>query len=387
MISAMPTLTNVRFVRTSRNWRSQPPGRRCISTLLPPRTPAFVFDIDGVLLRGETVLEPTRNAFRILHGENPFNRKIPYIFLTNGGGVSEETRCLNLSRQLGFDIPINRYIQSHTILKSIAHRFHDKHVLVLGGRGNTLKSVAHSYGFRKVYNPLDILAWNHAIYPFIDLTEEEKMMHGTHQDLSKVKFHAILVFHDPRNWGLDIQVMCDILRGNGFLAEPTSIHSATDVEVIFCNPDLLWKNEWEGPRLGQGGFRKAWEGVWSHLKMGQNDPVITQLGKPTRETYSFAADVLREVSDELDVKLTFGSSDDVGTLGRSSSNIYMIGDNPESDIAGANLAGWNSVLVHTGVYDPRHRPSLPESKRPTLEAKDVEEAVRLVIHEEIKFTR
>jgi ribonucleotide monophosphatase NagD (HAD superfamily) len=135
--------------------------------------------------------------------------------------------------------------------------------------------------------------------------------------------------------------MCDILRGNGFLAEPTSVHSATDVEVIFCNPDLLWKNEWEGPRLGQGGFRKAWEGVWSvghivfrlhsakaylfgqHLKMGQNDPVITQLGKPTRETYSFAADVLREVSDELDVKLTFGSSDDVGTLGRSSSNMYV----------------------------------------------------------------
>jgi len=84
-----------------------------------------------------------------------------------------------------------------------------------------------------------------------------------HQDLSKVKFHAVVVFHDPRNWGLDIQVMCDILRGNGFLAEPTSDPIANDVEVIFCNPDLLWKNEWEGPRLGQGGFRKAWEGVWS----------------------------------------------------------------------------------------------------------------------------
>jgi len=85
----------------------------------------------------------------------------------------------------------------------------------------------------------------------------------TSKDLSKVKFHAILVFHDPRNWGLDIQVMCDILRGNGFLADPTSDPTADNVEVIFCNPDLLWKNEWEGPRLGQGGFRKAWEGVWS----------------------------------------------------------------------------------------------------------------------------
>lgn len=80
-------------------------------------------------------------------------------------------------------MPINRYIQSHTILKSIAHRLHDEHVLVLGGRGNTLKSVANrcvgldfspqggrltrvSYGFQKVYNPLDILAWNHALASF-----------------------------------------------------------------------------------------------------------------------------------------------------------------------------------------------------------------------------
>jgi len=213
------------------------------------------------------------------------------------------------------------------------------------------------------------------------------VVHRTHQDLSKVKFHAILVFHDPRNWGLDIQVMCDILRGNGFLAEPTSDHIANDVEVIFCNPDLVWKNEWKGPRLGQGGFRKAWEGVWSHVKMGQRDPAITQFGKPTNETYRFATGMLRGVSNELGVEPRVGSSDDVERLGRSSSNIYMIGDNPESDIAGANLALWNSALVHTGVYDPRDRSSLSKSKAPTFEAKDVEEAVRIAIHREMKFIR
>jgi len=90
IISAMPTPTKVRLV--SRNWRTPHLARRCISTPRPPQPPAFVFDIvsvwnpsgvevadpihgkDGVLLRGETVLEPTRNAFRILHGDNPFNR-------------------------------------------------------------------------------------------------------------------------------------------------------------------------------------------------------------------------------------------------------------------------------------------------------------------------
>jgi ribonucleotide monophosphatase NagD (HAD superfamily) len=41
--------------------------------------------------------------------------------------------------------------------------------------------------------------------------------------------------------------------------------------------------------------------------------------------------------------------------------IYMIGDNPASDIAGANAAGepWVSILVRTGVFqdDPGHHPA------------------------------
>ena len=31
----------------------------------------------------------------------------------------------------------------------------------------------------------------------------------------------------------------------------------------------------------------------------------------------------------------------------------MIGDNPKSDIAGANGNGWVSILVRTGVFDPK----------------------------------
>ena len=30
---------------------------------------------------------------------------------------------------------------------------------------------------------------------------------------------------------------------------------------------------------------------------------------------------------------------------------YMIGDTPESDIAGANERGWTTILVRTGVFD------------------------------------
>lgn len=69
------------------------------------------------------------------------------------------------------------------------------------------------------------------------------------------------------------------------------------------------------------------------------------------------------------------------------SHISLVQELATSDIVGANLAGWNSVLVHTGVYDPQGRSQLSKLKVPTFEAKDVEEAVRMAIHEEIKFTR
>ena len=47
-----------------------------------------------------------------------------------------------------------------------------------------------------------------------------------------------------------------------------------------------------------------------------------------------------------------------------------------ADIAGANKAGWNSVLVHTGVYEPTEG---PPRHTPTFEAENVEEAVKMAI--------
>ena len=85
--------------------------------------------------------------------------------------------------------------------------------------------------------------------------------------------------------------------------------------------------------------------------------------------------------------------------GRHLPPVYMVGDNPESgrssclpspcshetnstpDIAGANGAKWNSVLVHTGVYDPTRG---PPKHLPTHQAVDVEEAVRWAIDLELK---
>ena len=50
-----------------------------------------------------------------------------------------------------------------------------------------------------------------------------------------------------------------------------------------------------------------------------------------------------------------------------------------TDIAGANGAGWNSVLVKTGVYDPEQG---PPAHTPTRITNDVLEAVEWAIERE-----
>ena len=64
-------------------------------------------------------------------------------------------------------------------------------------------------------------------------------------------------------------------------------------------------------------------------------------------------------------------------------NEFMLrsSDNPESDIAGANAARWKSILVRTGVYDPRQG---PPSHRPTHEVEDVEQAVQWALEQEFQ---
>lgn len=329
---------------------------------------AFAFDIDGVLIRGSKTIDAARRALSILEGDNPQRVKIPYILLTNGGGSSEEARCQKLSSQLGYEIQPAQFVQSHTVLKSVVHEYADQPVLILGGKDNEIREVAENYGFKHVYTPLDIFAWNPSIWPFYEMTpcQEETVKHA---NFAETPIAAVFVFHDPRNWALDIQILCDVIMSGGVPGR--AFNSRIDpndppVKLIFCNPDLLWKSDYDRPRLGQGAFKTAFQAVFKGVTGTEYSSL--QYGKPTKATYMFAERVLR---------------DHYHKLHRSSldpSSIYMVGDNPESDIAGANAAGWSSILVRTGVYDPRR--GAPTHK-PTHEAEDVEEAVKWAIQREI----
>ncbi|KAI8457795.1 HAD-like domain-containing protein [Phakopsora pachyrhizi] len=290
------------------------------------RFKAFCFDIDGVLKRGKSVLSEAKEALSILNGKNPQSQRFPIILCTNGGGVPEEERCQRLSDELGIPITKKQLVQSHTIFTQFLDEYRTKPILVVGGASQRCRKIAEEYGFQHVYIPQDILKWNPTVWPFHKLTEKENQM-------SKV-------MHDPLDWGLSVQLAIDVLTSKGGVitnpADKISLKNPHEQpKIYFSNPDILWGNEFLRPRFGQGAFQTA---LRANYEQVTGQPLKSWTGgKPSRVTYEFAEGLLLQV-----LKESFGNKE----LG----NVYMIGDNPASDIQGANNFGWRSVLVQTGVF-------------------------------------
>jgi hypothetical protein len=91
-------------------------------------------------------------------------------------------------------------------------------------------------------------------------------------DFTDISISSIFVFHDPRNWALDVQIMSDIIRSypHGLGASyPTmgpawksGVNGNKGVELFFCNPDILWEAQHHVPRFGQGAFKEAFQAVF-----------------------------------------------------------------------------------------------------------------------------
>lgn len=130
---------------------------------------AFAFDIDGVLKAGPKVLPEAKRALQILEGNNPRNQKIPYIFITNGGGKHESARAKDLARELEVPVTEDQVIQAHTVMKSLVPLYSDKPILMVGGPEtppNAAREVMQSYGFQNVYTTCDLHAFAPAAWPF-----------------------------------------------------------------------------------------------------------------------------------------------------------------------------------------------------------------------------
>ncbi|KAG6258180.1 hypothetical protein E4U48_000776, partial [Claviceps purpurea] len=137
------------------------------------------------------------------------------------------------------------------------------------------------------------------------------------------------------------------------------------------NLDLVWKTEYPVNRFGTGAFLEALKGVWSASTDGA-ELRYNALGKPSQFTYDYAHTRLLQHHSRINSGSTATKNSSDGSTGKTTKlrRVYMIGDNPESDIRGANEfcpedgTEWVSILVKTGVWqetaakkEPRYRPA------------------------------
>jgi HAD superfamily hydrolase (TIGR01456 family) len=366
------------------------------------------------------VSKPIPGASETLAFLNEHN--IPFILLTNGGGKHETDRVKDLSEKLGVSLTTDNFVQSHTPFQELVDGpdgLRDKTILVTGADAQLCRSIAERYGFRSVVTPADILAAEPEVYPFDPLMKSvyastarplprplyrQQIQPGKRSSLSpssSLKIDAIFVFNDPRDWALDIQLIADLLLSQrGHLGTYSPLNGDATLPrcgwqgdgqppLYFSNADLFWSTGYPLPRFGQGAFQAALRGVWRRVTGGQ-ELVRRQMGKPSAETYRFAERVLGAHRSEL--LRGSGGGETGGVRGGSEvlKSVYMIGDNPESDIAGANSyasevgADWRSVLVRTGVWDSeRHgEDALAGHFKPDVVVDDVRGAVRWALEQE-----
>ncbi|TIB65582.1 hypothetical protein E3P78_00427 [Wallemia ichthyophaga] len=297
---------------------------------------AFAFDIDGVLKHGRFIIPEAKKALQKLDALN-----VPYIFITNGGGTMENERAKAISKDFQINLDESQMVLSHTVMKPLAQRLRDKNVLVVGGdeHGQKCREIAESYGFKNVYVPTDILCWNKFIYPFAsppaphDGLPQSHTYRQKHVDFANVPFSAVMLFKDSANHGLDMQIICDLIRSKDGLIGTESDNGKQGVELHFSNPDLIWTTEYPQPRHGQGMFIEAIKMV-HNIRSPDIDLQYKQYGKPYAVTYEYADNLLQQL-----IKKKSNSTENP--------MVVMVGDNPDSDIQGANNFGWQSALVRT----------------------------------------
>ncbi|CAG8956908.1 hypothetical protein HYFRA_00012363 [Hymenoscyphus fraxineus] len=343
------------------------------SPLTPAEIPtvdsfAFAFDIDGVLIRGGRPIPEAIEAMKVLNGENEYGMKIPYIFLTNGGGKTEEERCIDLSRQLDIEVSPAQFICGHTPMREMVEQHGT--VLVVGGEGEKCRQVAEGYGFRDVITPGDIIKDNAATTPFRTLTEEERR-NSKKRDFSKTKIEAIFVFADSRDWAGDIQIILDLAMSKGGYIGTLSETFDEGPPIYFSHSDIVWSAAHDNVRLGMGALRRMIEMLFKDLTKGKELETIA-FGKPQIGTFQFATRLLQQWRK------------DEHHCNKPPETVYFVGDTPESDIRGTNQFNekskndWYSILVETGVYQPGTVPTY----KPRVTVPNVLEAVKHGMHRE-----
>ncbi|CAO2824824.1 unnamed protein product [Amaranthus hypochondriacus] len=336
---------------------------------LPSFRNAFgiAFDIDGVLLRGNSPIGGSLQALRKLYTPS-CSLKIPYVFLTNGGGVRESKRAIELSKVFGVEVHASQVLHGHSPFKQLAHRF-EKELVVAVGKGEPA-AVMSEYGFKNVISINDYALCFDDIDPLAPHKRwttnfpSEKLRNY----VCSHNVQAVFVVSDSVDWGRDIQILCDILRTGGL---PGGVIKSQP-PLYFAHDDLKYQGAFPTERFGMGAFRIALQSVFNSIH--PHPLQYYAVGKPNPLAFKNAETALRQLHNQLTTNRDSGVISPFKTL-------YMIGDNPSVDIKGAKEAGlpWFSILTRTGVFRGKEN----DDEFPADKVVDtVEEAVDYIFEKE-----
>nr|XP_016479027.1 PREDICTED: uncharacterized protein YKR070W-like isoform X1 [Nicotiana tabacum] len=358
---------------------------RCFSLLhsLPLQgSCGIAFDIDGVILRGRTPIGNSPSALRRLYDDSGIacNLKLPFLFLTNGGGIPESKRAAELSELLGVKILPAQVVQGHSPFRNLLKRYENE-LIVVTGKGEPAE-VMSAYGFKKVlsleeyasyFDDIDPVAqfkrWTRTTKPFNWPRHSSEL--APQIDVYSDRVKAVFVASDPVDWGRDIQVLCDILTSGGLPGKGCE-HQPY---LYFAADDLEYQAAFSCERLGMGAFRIALESVFNRIHMKPLE--YTSFGKPNPFVFQTAGAILRNIQLACQTDDLSGDIDAIHAF----RTLYMIGDNPFVDIKGARQAGhpWFSILTRTGVFKERgNHAEFPAD----LVVNTVEEAVDFILKRE-----
>ncbi|XP_062977672.1 haloacid dehalogenase-like hydrolase domain-containing 5 [Elgaria multicarinata webbii] len=292
-------------------------GRSDAATQLSVQpTFGFLFDIDGVLVRGKTPIPAARKAFqKLLNSQGEF--LVPVVFVTNAGNCLRQKKADQLSHILEVPISQDQVMMSHSPLRMF-RRYHDKRVLV-SGQGPLL-DIAKHLGFCQ---PITIDRLRET-YPLLDMVDHDRRPKASHPPVVDFpKIEAIVLFGEPVRWETNLQLIIDVLLTSGYPGNPYPQGTYPHIPVLACNMDLMWAAEAQSPRFGHGTFMVCLENIYKKIT-GKELKYEALMGKPSELTYHYAEYLIRIQAATKQWK-------------KPIQTLYAIGDNLMTDIYGANL--------------------------------------------------
>jgi len=312
----------------------------------------LLFDIDGVLLRGKTPIPEAIDAMKMVYKDGQF--VVPTVFCTNAFG-HRERKVASLEAALNIKVDPDQVIMSQSPLEMFTD-YHDKTVLVVGPEHDGgFYDVAKELGFTKMVTLDDL----RKAYPYLDWVDRKKWpAEEVQDDPDFPTIEAVVILGEPLNWEGALQLILDVIQTNG-RPNHTPELGPQQIPVLASNMDLQWMAKSPIPRFGNGAFLVCLEALYEKLT-GQPLKYEGLVGKPSEVTYQYSLKLMEEFAEKLD-------QDEINT-------VYCFGDNPLSDVYGANLFTKTlkqarkegkvnvchvaslekciSVLVGTGVWNP-----------------------------------